>query len=126
MDTKIDLPIYSGKMDPKEVMDWIDALTSFFDYEEIPEHQKVKIAKSKLKGSALNWWNFTQAERVKMDKNQISTWKKMVTLVKEAYVLEDYEILLHKKRQSVRQKKMDVLSYTEEFHQLRFGGTRVT
>ena len=50
----------------------------------------------------------------------------MVTLVKEAYVLEDYEILLHKKRQSVRQKKMDVLSYTEEFHQLRFGGTRVT
>lgn len=43
-----------------------------------------------------------------MEKNQVSTWKKMVTLVKEAYVLEDYEIILHKKIQSLRQKEMDV------------------
>lgn len=69
MDTKIDIPIYSGKMDLEEFKDWIDALTSFFDYKKILEHQKVKIVKSKLKGSALIWWNFTQVERVKMDKN---------------------------------------------------------
>ena len=43
MDTKLDLPIYGGKMDLEEVMDWIDVLTSFFGCEEIPQHQKVKI-----------------------------------------------------------------------------------
>ena len=42
----------------------------------------------------------------------------MVTLIKEAYVPKDYEILLHKKRQSLRQKEMDVSSYIEEFHKL--------
>ena len=61
--------VYSRKMDPKEVMDWIDALTNFFKCEKIIEHLKVKILKLKLKGSSLTWWNFTQVERVKMDKN---------------------------------------------------------
>ena len=42
----------------------------------------------------------------------------MMTLIKEAYVPEDYEILLHKKRQSLRQKEMDISSYTKEFHKL--------
>lgn len=42
----------------------------------------------------------------------------MITLIKEAYVPKDYEILLHKKRQSLRQKEIDVSSYTEEFQKL--------
>ena len=62
MDEKLELPIFSGKMDSKVVMDWLDALNSFFVCEEILEHEKVKIEKSKLKGSALTWWNFIQSE----------------------------------------------------------------
>ena len=69
MDIKLDLLVYNEKMDLKEVIDLIDALTSFFDCEEILKHQKFKLAKSKLNGLALTWWNFTQVERVKMDKN---------------------------------------------------------
>ena len=67
MDTKLNILVYSGKMDPEELMDKIDTLTSFFVCEEILEHQKVKIEKSKLKGSTLMWWNFSQVERVKME-----------------------------------------------------------
>ena len=42
----------------------------------------------------------------------------MVTKVKENYLPEDYEIQLHRKRQGLKQKDMDVASYTEKFHKL--------
>ena len=83
-------------------MDFLDAFNSFFDCEEIPKHQKVKITKSKLKGFALTWWNFTQIERVKMENNHTSKWKRMEAFVKEAYVPKDYEVQLHTKRQNLR------------------------
>lgn len=59
-DMKLDLPMYGGKMDNEEVLDWIDALDNYFDFKEVLEDQKVKLDKTKLKGSALTWWNYTQ------------------------------------------------------------------
>lgn len=92
MEKKIDLPTFIGKMEPDVVMDWIDSLFGFFEFEDIPGHQKVKIAKSKLKGAALTWWNFVQEEIDKDNKPKIASWKRMVALIKEAYVPKDYEI----------------------------------
>ena len=42
----------------------------------------------------------------------------MVALLREAYVPIDYEVQLHKRRMLLRQKDMDVSTYTEEFHNL--------
>ena len=38
LDAKFDLPTYDGKMDPDAVVDWVNALTSFFDCETIPKN----------------------------------------------------------------------------------------
>ena len=54
MDAKINFT-YNGKMDPEAIMDQVDAITNFFDCEGIPKNQRVKIAKSRLKGFALRW-----------------------------------------------------------------------
>ena len=59
MDAKIDFPTHNGKMDLEAAMDWVDALTNFFDSKYIPKNQMVKISKSRFKGFALTWWNFT-------------------------------------------------------------------
>lgn len=115
MDVKLDLLVFVGKMEPDIVMEWIDSLDNFFESEEIPEHQRVKMAQSKMKGAALTWWTFIQDERVKEGKRKVATWKKMMALVKEAYVLVDYNVQLHKRRQNLKQKEMDVISYIEEF-----------
>ena len=64
----------------------------------------MKISKSRLKGFALTWWNFTQEERVKKKRNPVTTWNKKVTLLKETYVPEDYEVQLHKRRMSMRHR----------------------
>ena len=39
----------------------------------------------------------------------------MAAKIKQDYILEYYEIYLHRRRQNLRQKDMDVHSYTKEF-----------
>ena len=75
----------------------------------------MKVAKARLKVPSLTWCKLQQEEREKVKKKPIANWKAMVTKVKEHYLLEDYDIQLHKKRKILKQKDMDVASYTKEF-----------
>lgn len=54
---------------------WIEALTSHFEYKEIPEDKRVKLEKARLKGSSLTWWNYVQREIVKEGKSMITSCK---------------------------------------------------
>ena len=47
----------------------------------------------------------------------------MVALLREAYVPTYYEVQLPKRRMGLRQKDMDVSTYTKEFHNIvmKFG-----
>lgn len=118
MDDKLDLPTYDGRMNPDAAIDWVDGLNSFFECDEILENQRTKIAKSKLKGTALTWWNITQGDRVKNGKGLVTTWTKMEKLFRKAYVLADYEVQLHRRRMNLRKKQMTVLAYNVEFQAL--------
>ena len=51
---------------------------------------------SQLKGRALTWWKFVQEERESERKKPIANWKEIVAKIKETYLLEDYEIQIHK------------------------------
>jgi hypothetical protein len=39
------------------LLDWIRALDTYFDYEDIEEDKKVRHAVTKLKGHAALWWD---------------------------------------------------------------------
>jgi hypothetical protein len=60
---KMDIPVYEGNMDAEELLDWIRALDTYFDYEDIKEDKKVKHAITRLKGHAALWWDELQADR---------------------------------------------------------------
>ena len=66
----------------------------------------------------MTWWKYIQEERDKMGKNSFANWKALVENVKEQYLLEDYEIQSHKKRESLKKKLMDVENYTKQFQKL--------
>lgn len=117
-DSKPDVPMFMGKMNVEECMDWVEALENYFECDDTPESSKVKVAKSKMKGPTLSWWNFLQNERVENNKAPITTWKRMLAEIKKQFVPEDYEVALHKKLHNLKQKDMDVSTYTEEFHKL--------
>ena len=78
----------------------------------------VNVEKDGLRGLTFTWRKFLQDEKEKKGKNPISTWKEMMAKIKEAYVLENYEIQLHKKRKTLEEKDLDVNSYTKEFQKV--------
>jgi hypothetical protein len=60
---KMDIPIYEGNLDAEELLDWIRALDTYFDYEDVEEDKKVKHTVMRLKGHATLWWDELQDDR---------------------------------------------------------------
>ena len=49
---RIEVPMYSCNLKVEEIMDWINALSKYFDFEEIEDKKKVRYAATILKGHA--------------------------------------------------------------------------
>ena len=79
---KFDVPTYSGNLNPEELIDWINELEEYFEYEEIEDPDRVKFAKAKLKGHAKIWWQELQLERNTRGKGKITKWERMIEKMK--------------------------------------------
>ena len=44
--------MFLGNLNPNELIDWINELEEYFEYEDIGDPHRVKFAKAKLKGYA--------------------------------------------------------------------------
>lgn len=91
---KIDVQKFGGNLNEEEFLDWISSLDNYFECEDIPEEQRVKIAKTKLKGHALVWWDYLQLEKRKQGKYKISAWEKMAAKSKGKFL--DLQIIQFK------------------------------
>ena len=49
---RIEVHLYSGNLNVEELMDWINALSKYFDFEEIEDKKKVISTTTRLKGHA--------------------------------------------------------------------------
>jgi hypothetical protein len=116
--TKMDIPVYEGSLNAEELLDWIRALDTYFNYEDIEEDKKVRHAVTKLKGHATLWWDELQADRRCKGKQKIKSWDQMIAKMKAKFILRDYHITLFRRMQDLRQKLMTVKEYTEEFYRL--------
>jgi hypothetical protein len=115
---KMEIPVYEGNLDAEDLLDWIRALDTYFDYEDIEEDKKVKHAVTRLKGHAALWWDELQADRHCKGKQKIKSWDRMIAKMKEKFIPRDYQITLFRRMQNLRQKLMTVKEYTEEFYRL--------
>jgi hypothetical protein len=115
---KMDIPVYEGNLDVEELLDWIRALDTYFDYEDVEEDKKVKHVVTKLKGHAALWWDELQADRRCKGKQKIKSWDRMIMKMKARFIPRDYQITLFRRMQNLRQKLMTVKEYTEEFYRL--------
>jgi hypothetical protein len=116
--TKMDIPAYEGSLDAEELLDWIRALDTYFDYEDIEEDKKVRHAITRLKGHAALWWDELQEDRRPKGKRKIKSWDRMIVKMKEKLIPRDHQITLFKRMQNLRQKLMTVKEYIEEFYNL--------
>jgi hypothetical protein len=46
---KMEVPMYEGNLNVEELLDWINAMDKYFDYEDIDEENKVKHVVTRLK-----------------------------------------------------------------------------
>jgi hypothetical protein len=115
---KMDIPVYEGNLDAKELLDWIRVLDTYLDYEDVEEDKKVKHDVTRLKGHATLWWDEIQANKRCKGKQKIKSWDRMIAEMKTKFIPKDYQITLFRRMQNLRQKLMTVKEYTEEFYRL--------
>eukprot|EP00253_Pinus_taeda_P030848 PITA_30848 len=82
------------------------------------EDKQVKFAATKLKGHASLWWDSIQAERKRLHKQPIKKWARMEAKLKEKFLPKDYQIMLYRQVQNLKQRGMTVKEFTEEFYKL--------
>ena len=75
---KLELFTYEGSLVAEHLIDWINELDKYFEYEEIEEGKKVRLEVTKLKGHASLWWDNVQVERRRKSKPLIKIRDRMV------------------------------------------------
>jgi glycerol-3-phosphate dehydrogenase len=105
---KMDIPVYEGNLDAEELLDWIRALDTYFDYEDVKEDKKVKHVVTRLRGHATLWWDELQADRCYKGKQKIKRWDRMIVKMRVKFIPRDYQITLFRRMQNLRQKLMIV------------------
>ena len=75
------LPTYGGSLKEEEVIEWIEAISDYFEMTQVQRKDRVRIAKETLKGVTLSWWNYIQGERIKEGKEMITSWEVLHTKV---------------------------------------------
>jgi hypothetical protein len=90
----MDIPMYEGNLDVKEMLDLFRALDKYFNYDDIEEDKKVKHVFTRLKGNATLWWDKLQANRHCKGKQRIKRWDRMVEKMKSKFIPRDYQINL--------------------------------
>ena len=91
--------MFSRNLNPNELIDWINEIEEYFEYEDIKDLDRVRYAKTKMKGHAKIWWQEVQLERNRRRKEKITRWDRMVDKLKKQFILVDYELDLFKKMQ---------------------------
>lgn len=99
---RMEIVNYIGNLNLEKLIDWINDIEEYFEYEEIKDPKRVRFAKTKLKGHVAIWWKEVQLERNRKGKEKIVKWYRMVTAFKNQFIPTDYEMDLLKRLQNLR------------------------
>lgn len=100
---------YDGSLNAEELINQINALDQYFDYEEVYEAKKVTFAMTKMRGHASIWWDGIQADKRSKGKEKIRGQSKIVTNLKGKFLPKDYQLSLFRKLKNLKQKAMSII-----------------
>lgn len=96
-------------------MDWINEVERVFEYNEVPDRVKVKLAATKLKRGFRLGGN---RSREQQGKSKIIVWVKMKKKMRDHFLPLGYTQTLYQRLYALPQRVRSVDDYTEEFYQL--------
>ena len=97
---RLDLPLYAGKLDDEELIDQFSAMENCFEFENVEDKEKVRIAKTRLYFTLVGLYT---SKEVEDSRPMITSWYTMMDKMKEFFLPSDYKVQIYKKMQSLRQ-----------------------
>jgi hypothetical protein len=61
---KLDIPEFSGGVQPEEFLDWVAAVEEILDFKRVPKDRRVSLVATKFWGRAAAWWQQLKRTRV--------------------------------------------------------------
>ena len=77
---------YDRNLVAEHLIDWISELDKYFEYDEVEEDKRVRLAVRRLKGHASLWWDSIQVERWRKNKPLIKIWDRMVAKMRTKFL----------------------------------------
>ena len=71
---KLELPVNSGSLAAENLLEWINDLDKYFDYDEVEDNKRAKFSITRLKTHASLWWDSVKVERRKKNNPVIKIW----------------------------------------------------
>jgi hypothetical protein len=94
--------MYEGKFNVDKLLDWINEMDKYFDYEEVDEENKLKHVVTRLKGHATLWWDELQEDRRMKGKDKIKSWDRVLEKFKNKFMPKEYQLNLFRKFYNLR------------------------
>nr|GEZ72251.1 reverse transcriptase domain-containing protein [Tanacetum cinerariifolium] len=115
----IEIPEFTCKVHPGDLIDWLSTIERVFDVRDIPDKLKVKIVAIKLQQHALLWWDHVYKRRRIKGKSKVETWEKMKKLMKAKFLPENHRQEAFLDYHNLSQRNMTVEEVINEFDKLR-------
>ncbi|GJX67976.1 putative nucleotidyltransferase, ribonuclease H [Tanacetum coccineum] len=115
---RVDIPMFEGRIQPDEFIDWIHTVERVFDYQDVRDDLKVKIVAIKLKKHAFVWWEQLKLKRAHENKPRIRTWEKMKRELRKKFLPDGYLQEAFLQLHDFAQCDLSVADYKKEFDHL--------
>ncbi|XP_074265620.1 uncharacterized protein LOC141588062 [Silene latifolia] len=113
-----ELPEFVGGADPEAYLEWERKIDRMFDFKELDDEKRCKYAILKLSKGASLWFEGLKAKRVRAGKEKIDSWESLKCKLRKRYVPTTHRLATYRKIADLRQGKLSVSEYIDEFESL--------